>query len=123
MSVAVPLTVTQIQGGKCILIPDRDVHDAVQMNEPRICRHNGDPLAGIDQTDDGCELQDLARDARPEAGPRAEPKNLPIKADARLPRIHEERLVLEVADPDWPLLGERMMAGHRRYQRAPGPFF
>src|ERR1700730_9591115 len=123
MRISITLAKSKIQGGESLFIAQRHVSYAVQVNASRIRRNDGDSLAGIDETDDGRELLDFSSYLRPKSGIRTQTQHLPIKADAGLARIHDERLVAQITDPDRALLGEGMVIGHRRYQRAPIPFF
>src|ERR1700730_2857357 len=100
MRIAVALAKSEIQRRARLPIAQRDVDDPVQVNGSRIRRDNGDPHARIDQTDDGRELLDFSNDLRPKAGTRTETKYLPIQTDAGFARIHDERLVSQITDPD-----------------------
>src|SRR5712692_10488324 len=123
MRISVTLAKSKIQSGEGLFIAQRHVSHAVQVNASRVRRNNGDSLARIDETDDGRELLHLSGYLRPKSGIRTETQNLPIKADAGLARIHDERLVAQITDPDRALLGEGVIIGHRRYQGRPIPFF
>src|SRR5258707_15430725 len=123
MRISVTLAKSKIQGGERLLIAQRHVSHAVQVNAPRIRGDDGDSLARIDETDDGRELLHLSSYLRPKSGVGTETQNLPIMADAGLPRVHDERLVAQIADPDRALLGKRMIICHRRHQGRPIPFF
>src|ERR1700688_474879 len=109
MRIAVELAKSKIQGGEGFLIAQRHVSHAVQVNASGIRRNNGDSLARIDETDDGRELLHFSSYLRPKSRIRAETQNLPIKADTGLARIHDERLIPQVTDPDRTLLGEGMI--------------
>jgi hypothetical protein len=123
MRVAVMLAKSKIQGGKRLAVAQRHVNHSVQVNGFRIRRDDGDADARIDETDDGREFLDFSSYLRPESGARAQPKNLPIKTDAGLARIHDEGLVAQIADLYRTLLCERMIIGDRCHQRRPVPFF
>src|SRR5882724_724602 len=123
MRIPVTLAKSKIQGGEGFFIAQRHVSHAVQVNASRIRRNNGDSLARIDETDDGREFLDLSSYLRPKSGICTQTQYLPIKPDAGLARIHDERLAAQITDPDRALLGERMIIGHRGYQGRPIPFF
>src|SRR5258708_16789263 len=123
MRISVTLAKSKIQGGERLLIAQRHVSHAVQVNAPRIRGDDGDSLARIDQTDDGRELLHLSSYLRPKSGVRTETQNLPIKADAGFARVHDERLVAQIAHPDRPLLSNPMIISHRRHHGRPIPFF
>src|ERR1700736_6578101 len=100
MRISVTLAKSKIQGRKRLAVAQRHVSNSVQVDGSRIRRDNGDSHARIDQTDDGREFLDFSGDLRPKSGARTETENLPIKTDAGLARIHDERLVPQIADPD-----------------------
>ena len=123
MRISVTLAKSEIQGRERLFVAQRHVGHAVQVNASGIRGNDGDSHARIDETDDGCELLDFSSYLRPKPGIRTETKNLPVKTDAGLARIHDERLVAQVTYSDRALLGEGMIIGHRRHQGCAIPFF
>jgi hypothetical protein len=115
MRIPVTLAKSKIQRRERLLVAQRYVYDSVQVNCSGIRRDNGDSHARVDETDDGRELLDFSSYLRPKSGTRTETQNLPIKTDAGLARVHDERLVPQITDPDGTLLCEGMVIGHRRH--------
>jgi hypothetical protein len=123
MRISIALAKSKIQRGKRLFISQRHVDNAVQVNAFGIRRHNGDSHARIYQTDDGRQLLDFSGYLRPKSRTRTQTKNLPVKTDAGLARIHDERLVPQITNPDRPFLREGMIICHRRHQGSAIPLF
>src|ERR1700682_3855474 len=100
MRIAVTLAKGKIQRRKRLAVAQRCVGNSVQVNGSRIRRDNGYSHARITETDDCREFLDLSGYLRPKSGTGTEAKNLPIETYAGLARIHDERLVPQITDPN-----------------------